>query len=101
MEQKINQLATELEKLTNRVNSVERLLVIHDNVIRDKVVGSAGTPAPAPSDSKFEDLPEKSAASDSKSTTKSGTSIPAMTTPNKTEGEKPKTAPSMTGAQKP
>lgn len=57
VEQRLNLLTSELQQLNNRVASVERLLSIHDNVLKSKVVASPGTrtpaePSPSPEESK-------------------------------------------------
>jgi hypothetical protein len=87
VEQRLNQLSSDLTQLTNRVSSVERLLIIHDNVLKTKVGGSSGTgspsvPTPSSDSSTGPETPKVSATS-------SGTTPPPMQ-PDTSSGSKSK-----------
>ena len=42
VEKKLAELAGQMKEMNDRVTSIERLLLIHDNVIRDKVLSGPG-----------------------------------------------------------
>jgi hypothetical protein len=44
LDTRLTNLATDLDKLNTRVSAIEKLLIIHDNVLRAKVVGPGSSP---------------------------------------------------------